>query len=183
MFQSLAGQLLAASPELRDPNFARSVVLIIQHNEDGAFGLILNRPTPAPLREVWHHVSQSSCDRDDKLHMGGPVEGPLMALHQEYSCCEKSVSSEVFFCSDRDHLERLVTHEGEMKFFAGFAGWSSGQLEGELAEDSWLVWPASADHVFSSDPSLWDEVVRQVSADRMVHLLKIKHIPPDPSMN
>jgi putative transcriptional regulator len=183
MPESFQGHLLAAVPELRDPNFARSVVLLVQHNEEGAFGLVINRPTDARLRDVWNQVSEAPCRREDKLHVGGPVEGPLMALHQHQTCSEKIVIPDVHFCSGRDHLEQLVAEDGPVKFFAGFAGWGSGQLEGEMSENSWLILPARPAMVFSNDPSLWEEIVRQAANARMVDMLKIRHVPPDPTMN
>jgi len=79
--KSLQGHLLIASPTLLDPNFRKSVVLLVQHNEEGAMGLVLNRPTETKLCEAWTQVAETDCASDASLNLGGPCEGPLMALH------------------------------------------------------------------------------------------------------
>src|SRR5688572_22739803 len=88
---SLQGQVLVASPDLLDPNFLRAVVLIVQHNEQGALGLILNRRTHAKLKQVWEQVSPQPCESEEYVHAGGPVEGPLMALHTNAELGESEV--------------------------------------------------------------------------------------------
>ena len=83
--KSLKGHFLVASPHLADANFYRSVVLMIQHDEDGAVGLVLNRPTDNTIAEVWEMISESPCDVQGCVSIGGPVAGPLMALHTLYA--------------------------------------------------------------------------------------------------
>ena len=78
---SLDGHFLVASRELLDPNFARSVVLIIRHSEEGAMGLVLNRPTKTSVSEAWKQVSEAPCPTTGLIHLGGPCRGPLMAIH------------------------------------------------------------------------------------------------------
>src|SRR5208282_6015778 len=83
----LQGRLLIASPRLVDPNFFRSIVLLVQHSEDGALGLILNRQLKISVRSAWAQISQSVCQADGFLYQGGPCDGPLMVLHtiEEFS--------------------------------------------------------------------------------------------------
>ncbi len=78
---SLQGYVLVASPHLLDSNFLRSVVLIIQHNDQGAFGVVLNRPTNNTIAQLWGLVSQTPCDNPSPVYVGGPVPGPLVAIH------------------------------------------------------------------------------------------------------
>ena len=78
---SLRGQLLIAPPHLTDPNFAKTVVFIVQHDTEGAFGLVLNRPSDTGIHEVWEKMRGRRCARRDFLYVGGPVQGPLMLLH------------------------------------------------------------------------------------------------------
>ena len=80
---NIQGSLLVASPHLPDPNFYRTVVLMIEHSDDGALGVILNRISDTPLRRVWESVCNSECVSNEHLFVGGPVEGPLMALHRD----------------------------------------------------------------------------------------------------
>src|SRR5688572_10558721 len=98
--ESLQGRLLVASPKLRDPNFARSVVLLIRHGDDGALGLILNRPLETSFRELWSNVSETPCKHKGSLYLGGPVKGPLMAIHRRKSLSEFEVIGGVHFCAE-----------------------------------------------------------------------------------
>src|SRR5688572_1282976 len=83
---SLQGQFLVASPHLSDPNFYKSVVLMVKHDEEGAFGLILNRPTTNTVREIWRAVTEQDLECEQPIYMGGPVSGPLVCLHRMKSC-------------------------------------------------------------------------------------------------
>lgn len=180
----LQGQLLIASPQLRDPNFARSVVLLIRHNEDGAFGLILNRPTKVPLAQVWNQASETPCRSKERLHLGGPVEGPLMALHTQSLLSDLEILAGVYFSTEPDHLRELVAdEEGSSRFFAGYAGWGAKQLESEMSEGSWLLLPATVEHLFHTEKDLWEKVRREIADHSLVKNLGIKAPPPDPRLN
>ena len=77
--KSLKGHFLVASPHLEDPNFTQSVVLLVQHDEDGTFGIVLNRPAESSLKDLWEKVTEKPCETDKRVHVGGPVPGPLIA--------------------------------------------------------------------------------------------------------
>jgi putative transcriptional regulator len=182
--KSLQGHVLVASPDLHDPNFLRSVVLIVQHNEQGALGLILNRRTHAKLKQVWEQVSPEPCESDEYVHAGGPVEGPLMALHTNAELGETEIFSGLFIGTNRDHLERLVSDNVQpLRIFAGYAGWGGGQLENEMQQGSWHTAHATAEMVFYTEGDLWQTVLRQITSSTLLSSLKIKHIPPDPRLN
>ena len=182
--QSLQSHLLIATPDLAEP-FSRSVVLLMRHNEEGALGLILNRPTNASLKETWARLSEVPCQRDESLYLGGPCEGPLVALHTHEFLLELEVMPGLYFCAGKDKLERLAAQTGSdpVKFFAGYAGWSAGQLENEIARGSWSVLPARLEHVFDADDELWVRTTRQASDAAWRSTLKIKQAPPDASLN
>ena len=182
--KSLKNHLLVASTGLLDPNFAKTVVLIIEHSEEGAFGLILNRPTTVKLQQAWKQLSDEPCHGDDLLSLGGPCEGPLMVLHSVHALAEKEVRKGVYFSVKPENITQLV-HQSEvqMRFFVGFAGWGPGQLESELREEAWHTSPARPNHVFEIDEDLWSRVTKQIHDKRLAAELGIKHVPPDPSMN
>lgn len=180
---TLQGHLLVSSPELSDV-FEHSVILLVRHNQEGAFGLILNRTTDTHVNEVWSKVSESECRTDGLIHVGGPVEGPLMALHAEEFLMEMEVMPGVYFSANRDKLEQLaVKPDVVARYFVGYAGWSAGQLESELKRGSWQTLPARADHIFDSDERLWDIVRREIADHILRAQLHIKHVPPDVRMN
>jgi putative transcriptional regulator len=181
---SLQGKLLVASPDLRDPNFFHSVVLLVRHSADGALGLVLNRPLEIRLKQVWHQVSEVPCVRDDRIFLGGPCEGPLMALHDDPTLGDAEAGGGLFFSTDREYLEQLAADpERRVRFFAGYSGWGANQLEAELAERSWLPVDVKAAHAFEADDELWDRAMRDVSGRKVLDLLGIRDVPPDLRVN
>lgn len=181
---SLQGQLLIASRELVDPNFRRTVVLLVQHGDEGALGLVLNRPTKIPIQEAWQQISETSCTINERLRLGGPCEGPLMVLHAHEPCGDIEVVPGLHFTSNSDQIEQLVAEgTGPVRFFAGYAGWGATQLEHELNEGSWFVAPATLADALESDDGLWDLAMKRVGDAQLVSALHIKHIPPDLRMN
>ena len=182
--ESLEGHLLLASPQLSDPNFAHAVVLLIQHNDDGALGLVLNRPTSKTVAELWQQVGEGACPSQQPVHLGGPVSGPLMALHTIDDLAELEVLRGVFFAAKKPHLDALVSQDEELyKVFIGHAGWGPGQLEGEIEQGAWQSTPATAVDVFDDADDLWQRLLHRAQGAVLPALLKIKHVPPDPSMN
>lgn len=181
---SLQGQLLIASPKLVDPNFFHTVVLIVQHNDEGALGLVLNRPLQTSVKDMWEQVAEEEAEVGGFLHQGGPMEGPLMVVHDDDLSAEIEVSQELYFCTSRDRVEKLMADgSAKMKFFVGYAGWTAGQLEAEMSESSWLTMPANAKLVFEGDEHLWTDLVRAISRKAVTHLVDPKRIPDDPSVN
>lgn len=184
--KSLQGQLLIASPKMGDPNFHRTVVLIVQHGELGAVGLILNRPLETTIDMVWDKISDTPCLSVSPLLQGGPCEGALMVLHGDISLSEMQVVEGVYFSTDKESVEQLVAgdfDERPVRFFVGYAGWSADQLETEIEAGKWFLHPASADHIFETYPDLWDMLRRKAAMSASFPWLKPKFIPDDPSVN
>jgi putative transcriptional regulator len=181
---SLEGQFLVASRELLDPNFARAVVLLVQHSEEGAMGLVVNRPTKTTLDEAWKQVSEAPCPMSGLIYLGGPCRGPLMALHADAEQSEIEVVAGLHFSADPDKIEALIEQaEDQSRFFIGFAGWGPGQLEAEMSQDSWHTVPATPEQLFDAPHDLWLKIMRQISNSQMIEVLNIKHVPADPSLN
>jgi putative transcriptional regulator len=183
---SLQGQLLVASPHLGESPFSQTVVLMLHHSEEGAFGVVLNRPIEQSVKSLWDQVSEKPCACERPLHMGGPVSGPLMALHREASLAEMEVEvpGGVYVAASREHLEQLVSEATQpCRIFVGHAGWTAGQLEKELEAGVWMIAPATAEQVFEEDENLWNNVLRQIGRSILHSTLKIKHVPPDVSWN
>ena len=182
---SLQGHLLIASRELRDPNFSQTVVLLVLHGEEGAFGVVLNRPSPMSIKQVWEQLGNPGSERSEPLYHGGPCEGPLMVLHAQAELGESQVFEGLYYSASREHIEQLLESDTQqIQLFSGFAGWGPGQLESELEAGAWLSMPASLGYVFAREErELWLRAIKQVANDQVYSMLKIKHVPPDPSMN
>jgi putative transcriptional regulator len=182
--ESLQGHFLVASPHLVDGNFNRSVVLMIKHNEEGAFGLVLNRPTSNSVAEIWKVVAEKEIDRDDMIYLGGPVSGPLVALHSTESAAEMEVMPGVYFSVQKHHLHEVVdTPNSTFRLFSGYSGWAGGQLETELEAGGWLVTTATPELVFYRQDDLWERIVKLIADDILSPVVRTKHVPEDPRMN
>ncbi len=185
MDSPLKGKVLLASPGLMDPNFAQSVVLIVQHDQKGAMGLVINRPTETTVRQAWTQVSSVPYPNDDPLYHGGPVEGPLMVLHPDEARGQLEVIAGLFLTSDADAVKSLVDDGLDtMKFFVGCAGWSPLQLESELTEGAWRVADITPAQVLDTPRKIWEILQREVrSVAGLRPAVDPRFIPPDPSVN
>ena len=178
---SLTGQLLVASPGLFDPNFRRTVVLVTEHNEDGAAGLVLNRPTEAEVSDVVPQL-ESLVDDGELIYMGGPVQPNGVLVLGEF--LDPTDAAVPLFGSlgfpSLDTPEEVVPLTTRRRIFAGYAGWGSGQLEDELAREDWILEQAKNDDAFTEAPDeLWADVLRRKGG---IYEL-VARMPDDPSVN
>lgn len=181
---SLKGKLLVAVPQLPDENFYRTVVLILRHDEHGALGLILNRPTPITLSKIWQKISGGNSDLQEPVYFGGPVQGPLMAIHCHFSVAEDDILPGVFYSARREQLDALVDEKKlPFKIFTGHSGWGSGQLENELKAGGWLVVESTYEHVFDEPDSLWKRVCEDFGNNILVAEKFRSKIPINPLLN
>lgn len=181
---SLQGYFLVAAPRLAESNFYHTVVLIVSHSEQGALGVVINRPSSSPIGEVWEQLTEEACDHPDPIFIGGPVEGPLMAIHQDESCSEEEIIPGVHFTADRAHLGTILSQHGRpFRVFSGYSGWAPGQLERELKAGGWLTVPANVERIFSDDEEIWKEVSSEIGLDLLHRTLRPKHVPFDASVN
>jgi putative transcriptional regulator len=183
---SYAGRLLVASPMLRDPNFARTVVLILDHDHTGTLGVVLNRPLEVEVRDVlpdWTgDVSEPS-----SLFGGGPVAtdsalaiGVLTSTSDETPLGWRAMYGRVGLVDLDTPVEVLAGALTGLRIFAGYAGWSPGQLDDEIAEGSWLVVDGADDDLTTESPiDLWAQVLRRQPGN--VRLLAT--CPEDPTQN
>ena len=159
------GRLLIADRGMRDPRFAKSVILLIRYEEKGALGLIVNKPSDVKLADLLPDAEELK-DRDDPVYVGGPVarDGMMLMLRSEEPPGEANhVLADIYVSPSRDLLDRLVA-EGDRRFrtYVGYAGWAPGQLEGELKRGDWHVLPSDPEMVFAAEPeSVWDELIKQ----------------------
>ena len=186
----LTGHLLIAIPDLGDPNFSKTVVLLFQHSQEGASGIILNRPSDSSVSDVWEEVAGEPCDCEDLVSVGGPVQGPLIALHTSPVLAETQVlpagpssNKPVYISLAREHLIDLVRQqEHSFRIYCGYSGWGPGQLESEIAQGGWLTLKANPEHVFNSPDALWRQVCDDVGKDVLLPLLG-QHFSGDASLN
>jgi len=181
---SLEGHLLIASPSIGDGRFERTVVLLLHHDEEGAFGVILNRPLPETVDGLWKKLGHESLENEQPINLGGPVSGPLIALHGIKSLAEFEIPPGLYVAEHRQTIERLLQKSvSNLRIFVGHSGWSGGQLELEIDAGSWLTMPADKDHIFGDQEDLWVSAVREKGRLFIRDVLGIEQIPPDSSLN
>lgn len=181
--ESFKAHLLVAVPQLPDENFYRTVVLIIQHDEDGAFGVVLNRPSNITIGEIWEQIADQPCDSRAPILVGGPVQGPLIAIHTDSERSESEIMSGVFLATQKENLDSLVRQsEHPVRLFSGYSGWAGGQLEGEMKVGGWLTIPATYEYIFEESDDLWKRVADDIGSDILFRKQR-REKPPDPSMN
>jgi putative transcriptional regulator len=177
----LTGHLLLSNASLFDPNFRRTVVLIGHHDEEGAVGVVLNRPLGVTVDEAVPPLSDLVV-AGEELFEGGPVQTDAAVVVAEF--LDPSMASVVAFGSvgflpdevDEDDRATIV----RARIFAGYSGWGPGQLEAELEEDAWLLTPATEDDVFTPTPErLWANVVARLGPAHAI----LRSMPSDPSLN
>jgi putative transcriptional regulator len=180
---SLKGKLLLATPALFDPNFRRTVVLVGEHGEEGAMGLVLNRPSEVTVGDAVPPLAAVTGE-DALVYVGGPVQPEAVLVLGEFedpASAATLVVGDVGFASSEGDLELLAGMTRQARVFAGYAGWGPGQLEAELEEESWLVEPADGVNVFPAPgDDLFGAVLRTKggTTNRVLALM-----PEDPSLN
>lgn len=178
---ALRGKLLVASPTLLDPNFARTVVLITEHNAEGAMGIVLNRAADALAADLVPELGEIA--RDEPLYVGGPVQPEAIVLLAEFSNLEAAawiVVADVGLAGAGSDLDELAAAVRRGRLYAGYSGWGPGQLEMELEIDSWIVEPPLPAELFPDNPeSLWSDVLARKGGRYKL----ISRMPVDPSQN
>lgn len=173
--EALGGHLLVATPVLGDPNFRRTVVLVLQHDEDASIGVVLNRPTEELVES--HIPSWGPVAAEPGLvHFGGPVE-PQVAIG--LATGHPGEPTGVAGLSIVDLETAPSSGLKSVRIYSGYAGWGSGQLEAEIAEGSWYVVPASPDDPFDRPEGLWARILRRQQG----YLSLVSTFPDDVALN
>jgi putative transcriptional regulator len=180
---SLRGQLLLDGGKLRGSFFNRTVVLICQPDEDGAVGLVLNRSTDKNVGEAIVADIPTALG-EQPLFLGGPVQpGALSYLHTDSLLLNANVISNLSFGHSLDSLVEIgdsYSATNKVRIFAGYSGWSPGQLEEEMKREAWLTHPATVDLVFNTEPgTLWKAILQQKGWQYRL----LAEAPDDPSLN
>ena len=172
---SLAPALLLSMPQMLDPNFVRTVVLLCQHNDNGAFGLVMNRPLVTSGRVTVNLDPPMSTDRELEVWIGGPVEPErswiLVGREAEGEADDSRgmrIAEGLHLSTSPDLLRRLLAPvpPPDTRLIVGYSGWSPGQLEAELEASAWLIGEADRDLIFTTPPEqMWETAIRRLGAD------------------
>jgi putative transcriptional regulator len=182
MQESLSGQLLLASPALEDPNFKRAVVLIGVHSEEGAMGVVLNRPSTVTVAEAVPQLEQA-VDGLEPVYVGGPVQPTSIVFVAEFldpGPAGLLVLGRIGFPEPDADIDELTEATQRRRVFAGYAGWGEGQLDAEIDNGDWIAQAALPDDVFTEVPEeLWSAVLTRKGGGYAL----LARMPLDPSVN
>jgi putative transcriptional regulator len=177
---SLAPVLLLSMPQLVDPNFARTVILLCEHAPEGAFGLVVNRPAEVSAAEAVQLEPPLERANELPLLIGGPVEpqrGWILTASAPEGAEAREVGAGLYLSASPVLLRQVLTARvapRRTQVLAGYAGWGPGQLDAELAESAWLIMPVELDLIFEIPPAAaWEMAIRRLGADP--HLLQMGH--------
>ena len=153
----LTNHLLIASRGLENDFFSQAVVLVLEHHSDrGAAGIVLNKPSEVPVETVWPELYETKfCRENELVNIGGPCEGPVLALHTCAECSEVPVLPGVGMTVKQDNLRRLMQTESDVRLFSGYSGWAPGQLENEIESGGWYSTEANSSLIFTDPSDLW----------------------------
>jgi putative transcriptional regulator len=182
MEESLTGQLLLASPALQDPNFTRAVVLVSIHSEEGAMGVVLNRPSAVTVSEAVPQLEPAVAELEP-VYVGGPVQPNSIVFLAEFldpSPAGLLVIGRIGFPAPDAGIDELTDATVRRRVFAGFAGWGEGQLDAEVDHGDWIAQAALPEDVFTDVPGeLWSRVLTRKGGSYAL----IARMPADPSVN
>ena len=180
--ESLKGQLLIAGPTLLDRNFWRTVVLIVDHSQAGAFGLVLNRPSETRVGEAVPEL-ETLVDPDEPLFIGGPVQPSSVVVLAEFEDPGDAALlafDDIGVLGSGSDPAELTIGVRAARAFAGHAGWGPGQLDEELDRDDWILEAPLREDAFSAAPrDLWASVLTRKGGSYAL----VARLPPDPSVN
>ena len=183
MISPAKGILLIANPFLKDPNFNRTVILICENKNEGAFGFVLNRQYPLPLNDLLPDMDEINFP----VYTGGPVQGDsLHFLHQYPDLVSggEEINNGVYWGGNFEslliHLKNNDISRNKIRFFIGYSGWSEGQLDKEIEEGSWLTVRATRKLIFETSPeNIWKESLNHLGGDYKM----LVNYPADPQLN
>ena len=168
---TLAPVLLVSMPQMLDPNFARTVVLLAEYGRHGAFGLVVNRRMNEPAHEVIRPDPPMDIRKDVHLFVGGPVEPNrawVLTAHRELDNDALEIQSGVYLSASPTLIRHALqsSPDPQLRLVIGYAGWGPGQLDEELAASSWLMAPVAADLVFETPiDQMWETAIRRLGAE------------------
>jgi putative transcriptional regulator len=180
MIAPAKGKILISEPFLPDPNFHRSVILLVEHDENGSLGYVLNQPTGLVCQDLFEDFN---CR--ETVFLGGPVGRDYFHMLHTYDKLEEAVEimPGLYRGGDFEAVKFLynegLTDKMQFRFFAGYSGWGTGQLEEEILQKSWIVVDGDPAFVFSSDPNLWKQVLRE----RGKEFAWLSNAPDDVNLN
>lgn len=178
------GKLLIATELLAETPLAKTVVYVLQNDENGAFGVVLNRPADQTLRTAWQKASGISQDQGQHLLMGGPLGGPVIALHPFEKLGELKINGGIYLSATVEAIDRLIDIGDEpYRICLGVVGWKPGLLEVEVDDGKWYIMNAHREQVFDDSGVLWEKMLIAYGRKALCEILAVDKLPRNPERN
>lgn len=180
----LAGDLIIATPQLNESPFSQAVVLIVQQNDTGTFGVVLNRPASEQVKRLWRTMTgYSHSEAENHISLGGPLSGPVFALHQDIECSEQKVECGLYFATSPQNLKKLAKDATlPYKIFFGAVAWQTEQLEKEIDAGAWVACSGSKELIFADSEFQWELSLRNYGRN-LLKSIGINQFPKNPELN
>ena len=183
----LQGKLLVATERLMGTHFEKTVVLLLQDDShSGTFGVILNRPANDQAKQNWREMSGSPEHVITQLVHGGPMGGPVFAIHRDESLGEVEIAGDVFISAKAESIQQLFDQNpDDYRIFLGIAGWRPDQLESEIEQGLWYVMDSDPDDIFDDSTWLWEKSMFRFGEYALCDVvgIPVNKLPLDPSLN
>lgn len=181
---NLKGTLLVSTERLRGSRFEKAVVLLMQHDEKGTFGVTLNKPANAKVRKAWSELTGETVPDEQAIVAGGPLHGPVFALHQDPTMYDVEMTGGLYVSAQVDKLQQLTSQfENPYRIVIGIAGWKPGQLSTEVNDGYWYQLPMDIDLIFDDPEWMWDFCLQECGRRQVADIIGNDNIPFDPSLN
>jgi putative transcriptional regulator len=182
--KSLQGHFLVAAPHQLDPNFVEALILVLAHDHRGAMGVIVSCPRDRQEGISQQRSTKRRWPQEPRLYFGGPVTGPLMAVHRDRARGEIEILPGLFFSGGEENVRAVMLGKRQpCRVFAGYTGWAPKQLEYEIDLGVWRTVEATAERVLSHSEDLWYELHSEAVGTMFRTIFNLKHVPRSPMLN
>jgi len=181
---SLKGTLLVSTERMQGSRFEKAVVLLMQDDDKGTFGVTLNKPANKKVRQAWTKLTGESISDQQEIVAGGPLQGPVIALHQDPTMYDLEMMGGLYVSAKVDKLQQLTNQfDNPYRIIVGIAGWKPGQLSNEVNDGCWYLLPFDVDLVFDDPEWMWDFCMQECGRHQIADIVGHDNIPFDPSLN
>ncbi len=181
---TLQGTLLVSTERLQGSRFEKAVVLLMQDDKRGTFGVALNKLAEPQVRTAWEKLTGAESDDERVVVSGGPLQGPVFALHQIPDLSDVAMPGGLHVSAQVDNLQQLMMQfENPYRIVVGVSGWKPGQLMNEVNAGYWYVMPVDVETIFDDPKWMWEVCLHEYGRQQIADIVGEQHIPEDPDLN
>ena len=181
---NLQGTLLVSTERLHGSNFEKAVVLLMQDDKRGTFGVALNKPAEPKVRNAWEKLTGSQSSDDQIVVSGGPLQGPVFALHQNPALSDVAMPGGLHVSAQIEKLQQLMLQfDDPYRIVVGVSGWKPGQLISEVNSGFWYLMPLDTEAIFDDPQWMWEICLHEYGRQQIADIVGEHNMPDDPDLN